>query len=180
MGRQKNRRTTNSSLRKPKNAAAGRSESSSAGRSPHGLSQGRVSAPKNEKLVSLSSPSDWPGIYWAIIAGLGAAILFSYWPTIRWMKDSWINQPDYSHGWVVPLLALLICYFRSGSFPGVVTSPAWAGLSLVGLAILMRLVSSVTYTEFLDGWSILAMIAGMVWCLLGPRCSGGHFRPSLF
>ncbi|MCS7466781.1 exosortase/archaeosortase family protein [Stieleria sp. ICT_E10.1] len=119
------------------------------------------------ELVAFPGPSSWPGAYWHVVAGLSLVFLYSYWPTIRWMADSWINEPDYSHGWAVPVLAGMICYYRAESFPGASKRSSWAGLSLIMVAIFMRLVSRFTYTDFLDGWSILPMVAGAVWCLLG-------------
>ncbi|QEF99606.1 Transmembrane exosortase (Exosortase_EpsH) [Stieleria maiorica] len=119
------------------------------------------------KLVKISGPKQWPTSYWLVAVGLFVAFLYSYWPTLWWMADSWINEPDYSHGWVVPVLAGMICYYRIESFPGVTPKAAWAGLSLIALAILMRFVSRLAYADFLDGWSILPLVAGVVWCLLG-------------
>ncbi|WP_182870580.1 exosortase/archaeosortase family protein [Stieleria mannarensis] len=114
-------------------------------------------------------PSKWPAVYWQVIAALAVVFIYSYWPTVQWMVGSWISQPDYSHGWAVPFLAGMICYYRSESFPGVARGTSWSGLSLIGLAIVMRLASRFTYTDFLDAWSILPLVAGAVWCLLGIR-----------
>lgn len=124
-------------------------------------------ADRAELLISLPPLSRWPAAYWQVIGAMLLTLVYAYWPTLRWMADSWYNEPDYSHGWVVPLLALAIAYYRVGSFPGVVRGVSWGGLSLIVLAIAMRVVSRFTYTDFLDGWSILPMISGVVWCLLG-------------
>ncbi len=123
----------------------------------------------DDELLKLSSPKDWPTEYWLAIAAFAVVTLYSYWPTIAWMVDNWINEPDYTHGWAVPVLAVMICYFRRESFPGVSKGISWAGISLIVTAILMRLLSRFTYTDFLDAWSILPMVAGGVWCLLGFR-----------
>ncbi|KAA5546362.1 exosortase/archaeosortase family protein [Roseiconus nitratireducens] len=98
-----------------------------------------------------------------------AVFLYSYWPTLQWMAEAWMKEPDYSHGWLVLPLAIVICYQRADRFPGFEPNVSWAGLSLVGLAIVMRLVGRIIYADFLDAWSILPLIAGAVWCLAGPR-----------
>ncbi|MCA9139475.1 MAG: exosortase/archaeosortase family protein, partial [Planctomycetales bacterium] len=122
-----------------------------------------------EQLVEFPAPSKWPTVYWQVLAGFAIVFLYSYWPTILWMVDNWINEPDYSHGWAVPFLAGMICVYRSETFPGVQKGTSWAGLSLILLSIFMRVVSRFTYTDFLDAWSMLPLIAGVVWCLLGYR-----------
>ena len=45
---------------------------------------------------------------------------------------------------------------------------SWAGLSLVGLAVVMRIASRAVYADFLDAWSLLPLLAGATWMLLGP------------
>lgn len=103
------------------------------------------------------------------ILGLLAAILYVYWPTLVWVENAWRNEPDYSHGYLVPLLAVMLCWYRADTFPGVCPSPSWNGLWLVGLAIAARLSSRLVYADFLDGWSIVPMVAGIVWVLLGYK-----------
>lgn len=96
-----------------------------------------------------------------------AVLVYAYWPTLAWMVDAWQTEPDYSHGFIVLPLALMILYHRSDSFPGVTQGPRYAGLSLIVLAIAMRIASRAIYADFLDGWSILPLLAGTVWFLWG-------------
>ena len=101
------------------------------------------------------------------IIGILLVLLYSYWPTLVWIEDAWRNEPDYSHGYLVPVLAALLCWFRRDSFPGVSESASWGGLWLIGLAVLMRFAGRLIYADFLDGWSIVPMLAGIVWVLMG-------------
>ena len=61
----------------------------------------------------------------------------------------------------------MLCWYRRDSFPGVRDSPSWAGLWLIGLAVGMRFLGRLTYADFLDGWSIVPLVAGIVWVLVG-------------
>src|SRR5688500_6441203 len=49
--------------------------------------------------------------------GVGVAALaigiFAYWPTIRMRVDAWNREPDYSHGYLVAPLAVLILVLRN-------------------------------------------------------------------
>ena len=96
-----------------------------------------------------------------------AVLLYAYWPTIVWITDAWRTEPDYSHGFLVVPLACLILYHRSESFPGFGRRTSNWGLSLIALAILMRLVGRMAYADFMDGWSLIPLLAGTVWYLWG-------------
>lgn len=114
------------------------------------------------------------------IAALLAALVYAYWPTLVFAEDAWRNEPDYSHGYLVPILAGLLCWYRRDSFPGVSPTPSWHGLWLIGLAILMRFSGRMAFAEFLDGWSIVPMLAGAVWVLLGVEAMKWALAPIIF
>ena len=105
--------------------------------------------------------------YLPILAAFVVILLFAYWPTLVWMEDAWRNTPDYSHGYLVPFLVGLLCWHRRDTFPGIRRSADWTGVWLIALAIVMRMVSRLIYADFLDAWSLLPMIAGVVWLLFG-------------
>lgn len=83
------------------------------------------------------------------------------------MELQWRTEPDYSHGYLVIPLALTLLYSRRHSFPGLSAEIGWAGLILIGLAGSLRILSSLSYMDFLDGWSIIPWVAGVVWLLAG-------------
>lgn len=85
------------------------------------------------------------------------------------MEQQWRNEPDYSHGYLVVPLAALIAYSRLDLFPGIRPRISWAGISLLLLAIAMRVVGRLGYMDFMDGWSLLPWVAGVTWMLLGPK-----------
>jgi exosortase len=61
----------------------------------------------------------------------------------------------------------MLCWQRRDSFPGIASSASWAGLWLIGAAIVMRFLGRLIYADFMDGWSMVPMVAGVVWLLLG-------------
>lgn len=134
--------------------------------------QPRISADANSsqstaepELIPLES-IDWRS-YLPITLAFLAVVIYCYWPTLAFMEDAWRNEPDYSHGYLVPFLAGLLCWYRLDQFPGIRQQPSWAGLGLIGLAIAMRFASRLIYADFLDAWSLLPLLAGAVWVLFG-------------
>ena len=121
------------------------------------------------QLARLGRLNGWSLQRWVALGVMVAFAIYSYWPTIVWMAEQWYIEPDYTHGWFVPFLALSICWHRAYKFPGVESKSSWAGVWIFGLVILMRFVSRMAYADFLDAWSIPVLVAGFVWVLLGPR-----------
>lgn len=123
-------------------------------------------AAEPERLVPASAVAANPSLL--ALGGLAAAaLLYAYWPTWVWIEQAWRNEPDYSHGYLVPPLALFLCWSRTDIFPGIRSRLSWGGLSLIGVGIVMRIASRFVYADFLDAWSMLPMIAGAVWLLVG-------------
>jgi len=96
--------------------------------------------------------------------------LWSYWPTLNKIVAAWINQPDYSHGFIVLPVALFFIWARRSSFPIGSVHPSVAGLILLLLAGLLRVVAGLYFLQPLDGWTIPIWVAGAVLLLLGWQC----------
>jgi exosortase len=83
------------------------------------------------------------------------------------MEDQWRNEPDYSHGYLIVPLALLLLYHRRDLCPGAAAGPGWGGFSLVFAAIALRVAGRLAYMDFLDGWTLVLWVAGVVWIFGG-------------
>jgi exosortase len=104
----------------------------------------------------------------AALAGLALCLLWSYGPTLREMAERWADDPQYSHGFLVPLFALAVLWSRRGMLPRRLAQPRWWGAAWLGLALLLRLAAGYFYLEPLDGLSLLPALLGVV-LLLGGR-----------
>jgi exosortase len=52
------------------------------------------------------------GVGLAMAAVFVAAIVWSYWPTLADLAERWVVDPQYSHGFLVPLFAAIILWVR--------------------------------------------------------------------
>ncbi len=95
--------------------------------------------------------------------------IWSYWPTLIELVDTWNREPDYSHGYLVLPLALYFLWDRRASFPGWAIRRTWPGLLLVALSVALRYGTTLVRAEALDGWTIGMYVAGVVWLLGGWR-----------
>lgn len=104
---------------------------------------------------------------WAPGCLLGAAFVWSYWPTLTSLFAAWCYVPDYSHGFLVPPLAAFILWIRRDRMPAPSARLAWPGLILLALSVAIRTAGAWYYLEPLEGWSIMPWVAGVVWLFFG-------------
>ncbi len=102
----------------------------------------------------------------AAIAFLGLCLLWSYWPTLRELGERWADDPQYSHGYLVPAFALYLLWRQRARLAGGASRPSWWGVGLILAGLALRLVGSYFFFPWLDGFSLLPVLAGVV-VLLG-------------
>jgi exosortase len=102
-----------------------------------------------------------------LAAALGTGLLWSYWPTFLRMADRWSQDPQFSHGYVVPAFAALVLWFRRKRFPAGPPQPTWWGLAFLVAAAAIRLIGSYFYLDGLDGFSLTPTAAGVTLLLGG-------------
>ncbi len=66
---------------------------------------------------------------------LGTTFFWSYWPTLCSIVQVWDHVQDYSHGYLVPPLALFFLWARRDSMPAASAGVAWPGLVLVAISV---------------------------------------------
>jgi exosortase len=89
-----------------------------------------------------------------------------YWPTLASLVGRWGTDPQYSHGYLVPLFALFLLWFRRTLMPAGPGSPSWWGLPLLLLALLARFAGIYLYLDWLAAVSLVPCVAA-VFLLVG-------------
>jgi len=105
----------------------------------------------------------------AVAVVLGGVFAWAYWPTLVDVFTRWMNDPGYSHGFLVVPLAVLYLVVRRGEFPGWGSGFAWGGLAVIVASLLVRAAGALAFVDAVDGWSMLVWLAGVVWLLGGWR-----------
>ncbi|NLF08225.1 MAG: exosortase/archaeosortase family protein [Pirellulaceae bacterium] len=142
--------------------------------------------------------SDFSVLRIAVGGVLAAAFVWAYWPTLTALVAAWNREPDYSHGFFVPLLAVWFLWARRDLYPGARSEAEAAvaglphnsagskrlgrttaansylidvalGLGLIAASVAARAVSAHYYLDAIDGWSILPWVAGAVLLLAGRK-----------
>ena len=81
----------------------------------------------------------------------------------------WYDLPDFSHGFILPFFSAFLLWERRTSIAQTPVQPAWRGLSLVVLGLLMLLTGRLGADLFLSRLSFLLLLAGIVWTVTGSR-----------
>lgn len=109
-----------------------------------------------------------PAFHWAAVALIAAALVWCYWPTLATMSERWSHEPQYSHGFLVPVFALAVLMVRRPQeLPACRAS--WWGVAVMAGATVLRYCAAELDNQTLDGLSMLAMLAGAVLLIGGWR-----------
>ncbi len=110
---------------------------------------------------------------WAV---LGILILWLYSTTLMHLIGQWRTDPNFSHGFFVPLFSAFVIWQERDRLAGISRQPSWSGLMalVTGLAVLV--VGRLGAELFLDRASLLLVLAGVIILFLGSN----FFRAVLF
>jgi exosortase len=103
----------------------------------------------------------------ALATALLAAGIWSYWPTMANLVQTWLRVDAYSHGFLVLPLAGIFLWVRRDRFPGLAASAPWTSLALIALTLVVRHAGDAFFFTFLDAWSIIP------WTAAGVALIGG-------
>ena len=108
--------------------------------------------------ADLRSPDEW--LPWACIVALTAALGYSYLPSLTALPSIWAN-PQYQHGWMVPLLSVqLLIWWRQPVGP-VSSSARLAGLGLLAASLFVRLAFAYFRVKTFDMYTFVPALAGV-------------------
>lgn len=106
----------------------------------------------------------------ACAAGLLLLVLtWVYFPTFASLLRRWTDDPQASHGFLVPVLSLLILWFLWEEKPKTPAEPSWSGVLLLACAGGMRFFGAYINFDWLDEVSFIVALAGVVLLLAGWR-----------
>jgi len=101
-------------------------------------------------------------------AGLAlAAVVWAYWPNLCEMQGAWRTNPQYSHGYLVPLFAAFLLWVRRDQLVLGNSSPVWWGLPLLLLAAGLRFLGVHYHYLWFDAVSLLPTLFGLTLLLGG-------------
>jgi exosortase len=116
-----------------------------------------------------------PSSLWqtAVIAAL---LLWLYIPVLTHLVAQWWNDPNFSHGFFVPLFSAFVVWQERARLASLSQRPSWWGLLFLGGGLCVLIVGQMGAELFLSRLSLLIVLAGLIALFLGWNL----FRALLF
>jgi exosortase len=109
----------------------------------------------------------------ALLLGL---LIYLYSPTLSRLVAQWWRDPNFSHGFFVPLFAGFVVWHERGRWATLKLCPSWSGLFLLLGGLCLLVVGQLGAEIFLSRFSLLVVLAGLIVLFLGWN----FFRAVLF
>ena len=120
-----------------------------------------------------STPRRFP---WWQLAGLVVLVGFLYYPVLAKLVRDWWNDPNFSHGFIVPLFSGFLVWHDRERLAALPQRPSWLGLPIIVAALGLMVVGSLGAELFLSRSSLVILIAGLIVYFAG----WAQFRALLF
>jgi exosortase len=103
---------------------------------------------------------------WLTIILLGMIGIF-YLNTFEWLIESWLYNPYYSHGPLVPIISVYIIWKMRNDLRTIEKDQSQAGIIAMAVAIIFQVMGLLWSIRFLSGISLLLTILGITLYLYG-------------
>ena len=112
---------------------------------------------------------------WQLVV-LSGIILWLYRAILIHLVGQWWHDPNFSHGFFVPLFSALVIWQERQKFSELPLRPSWFGMAIAALAMCILVVGQMGAELFLSRFSLLILLAGLVVLF----CGWMYFRALMF
>lgn len=104
---------------------------------------------------------------WLPLILLTALIIAIYYGVVAKLVYDWYSNPDFSHGFLVPLFSAFLIWKKRAALRQIPVKPSWAGVILVAAAIFTLFLGVYGAELFLSRLSLIMLFGGLIWTLAG-------------
>ena len=105
---------------------------------------------------------------WLLWGGLTLVVVWTFWESLWFLTSVW-QQPEYSHGYLIPLFAGGLLYLRREPFGEVSVTERLAGLSMIAVGVVGLVVSAAIILSTPENYAFLIAMLGVVVLVGGWR-----------
>jgi exosortase len=100
---------------------------------------------------------------------LAALVAILYWPILQKLVADWWDDPNYSHGFLVPIFSGYLIWQRRGQLAALAPRGSWTmGVPVLLLGLGLLVLGEVGAERFLAASSLVVVGAGLILLHLGP------------
>jgi len=132
---------------------------------------------QDHALVTNPSVKSWERHAWLLQAFVLLGLIgFLYHGILAALVLDWWNDPNFSHGFVIPVFSLFVVWQQRKRLAAPPLAPSWLGLAVIAGALVVLIVGNLGAELFLSRSSSVLLLGGMIIYFAGWR----HFRALLF
>ena len=80
-----------------------------------------------------------PSLMWALLLLAGAILAIAFASEMDTLYNAWQTQEEYSHGFLIPFIALFLIYQKKDQLEKIPFSGSWIGVAIVVFGALLHL-----------------------------------------
>ncbi len=122
-------------------------------------------------------------IHWKTLVRTGVILIclvLLYGSVMKELVKDWILLPDFSHGFLIPIVALYLVYERRKELSALSLAGHWTGLGLTLLGIVLLLLGNLATEYFTMRFSFIVVLGGLILFLLGKEVCKTILFPLIF
>ena len=98
---------------------------------------------------------------------IGGLVIVLYYEVLWGLGADWYNNPDYSHGFLVPFLSFYFIWERWEVLKEEIPSPSLWGLAVLSVGLLALLVGLIGAELYIQRASLIVVLSGLILLILG-------------
>jgi len=93
---------------------------------------------------------------------LAVVSVWLYWPTLAHLVWQWWTDPNFSHGFFVPLFSAFVLWQERDRLAHITPQPSWTGAVVLMAGLGVLIIGRLGAELFLDRFSLLLILAGVI------------------
>lgn len=98
---------------------------------------------------------------------VAAGIALLYFPLAGYLVDKWENQPEFSHGYLIPAISIYLVWRRRDEIARAPRKPSAWGLWIAGASLTVLLVANLGAIKTVACYSLITLLMGVVLAIWG-------------
>ena len=117
---------------------------------------------------------------WVQVLILTSLLLGLYAGVLKGLVDDWLNDPNYSHGFLVPVFSAYLIWDQRQKLRTLIAEGSWLGLPLLMFGLAILVLGQIGAELFTTRSSLIIVLAGLVLFHLGREFFKALLFPLLF
>ncbi len=111
---------------------------------------------------------------------IATGFLLLYWQTITALVVDWGDNPNFSHGFLIPFVTGYMIWYKQNELATIAHEPSNLGLVIIALGMMIHIVGNIGAEFFVMRFSIIVTLFGIAFYLFGKKLTAAIAIPLLY